>query len=385
MSGGIYLVQNGTELVEMTETPFENEDLFQKLLAQFPRILGGDQLDGSSAKRWLLVSREAGIPDVEDGSDRWSVDHLFVDEEAVPTFVEVKRSTDTRIRREVVGQMLDYAAHAVTTWSAGRIRTVFEAQCGGLDADQVLAEAIGEDTDSDAFWSDVDTNLKAGKIRLAFVADLFPPELRRVVEFLNVQMSPAEVVGIEIRQYVGEGLQTLVPRVIGMKTADTSGFRRRWDSDRFFADLAERGAGKKTTDVAKELLAFGGQVSGRSIDWGTGKGWGSFTAAVLVGKERFSLFSVYSTGHFSMNIGWSNARLEPLGLTFSEDLRGRVADELGLSFDRATWENASTKTELEFLAAERLDAFKGIMTTFASDIRQRASAAFAAADGPDSR
>jgi hypothetical protein len=27
--------------------------------------------------------------------------------------VEVKRSTDTRLRREVVGQMLDYAANAV--------------------------------------------------------------------------------------------------------------------------------------------------------------------------------------------------------------------------------------------------------------------------------
>ena len=28
-----------------------------------------------------------------------------------PTLVEVKRSSDTRIRREVVGQMLDYAAN----------------------------------------------------------------------------------------------------------------------------------------------------------------------------------------------------------------------------------------------------------------------------------
>ena len=31
----------------------------------------------------------------------------------MPTLVEVKRSSDTRIRREVVGQMLHYAANAV--------------------------------------------------------------------------------------------------------------------------------------------------------------------------------------------------------------------------------------------------------------------------------
>ena len=33
------------------------------------------------------------------------------------TVVEVKRGADTRVRREVVGQMLDYAANASTTWS----------------------------------------------------------------------------------------------------------------------------------------------------------------------------------------------------------------------------------------------------------------------------
>lgn len=41
---------------------------------------------------------------------RWSLDHLVVDQDAVPTFVEVKRASDTRARREVMAQMLDYAA-----------------------------------------------------------------------------------------------------------------------------------------------------------------------------------------------------------------------------------------------------------------------------------
>ena len=38
---------------------------------------------------------------------------------------------------------------------------------------------------------------------MIFVADLIPPELQRVVEFLNSQMDPAEVLAVEIRQFTG--------------------------------------------------------------------------------------------------------------------------------------------------------------------------------------
>jgi hypothetical protein len=50
---------------------------------------------------------------------------------------------------------------------------------------------------------------------MLFVADETPPELQRIVEFLNEQMQAAEVLAIEIKQYVGEGHKTLVPRLIG--------------------------------------------------------------------------------------------------------------------------------------------------------------------------
>ncbi len=49
----------------------------------------------------MLVSREMNVPGEEDGGARWSLDHLFLDQDAIPTLVEVKRSTDTRIRRAV--------------------------------------------------------------------------------------------------------------------------------------------------------------------------------------------------------------------------------------------------------------------------------------------
>jgi hypothetical protein len=55
----------------------------------------------------------------------------------------------------------------------------------------VLAAFLGPQ-EPDAFWRQVDANLRAGRVRMVFVADRIPPELRRIVEFLNEQMRPAE-------------------------------------------------------------------------------------------------------------------------------------------------------------------------------------------------
>jgi hypothetical protein len=184
---------------------------------KYPDLLAADQLAGSP-RRWLLVKRETGVPDREAGGGRWSLDHLFIDQEAVPTLVEVKRSDDTRIRREVVGQMLDYAANGVIYWPAERLRADFEARCAaeGKDPGEVFRDSLGDELEPEPFWDQVGQNLLSGRVRLVFVSDLIPAELRRVIEFLNERMSPTEVVGVEIKQYVGQGnLTTLVPHVVG--------------------------------------------------------------------------------------------------------------------------------------------------------------------------
>src|SRR5688572_1159806 len=98
----IFLLRDG-ELIEMTERPYSTESELQGYLADHPELLSAEAAE-DERRRWLLVQREMGITDREDGQDRWSLDHLFVDQDAIPTFVEVKRSSDSRVRREVVGQ-----------------------------------------------------------------------------------------------------------------------------------------------------------------------------------------------------------------------------------------------------------------------------------------
>ena len=199
---GIYLIEKGGNLVELVECPYDSESYLQDLLARYPSLLAGDQMDSTEPRRWILVAREMALPSEEDGSNRWSVDHLFVDQDGIPTIVEVKRSTDTRIRREVIGQMLDYAANGVRYWPVEILRARLEASCAAQnppqDPTKALTQALGNSGGDNedgiaAFWLKVKTNLQAGRIRMVFVADEIPIELARVVEFLNAEMDPAEV------------------------------------------------------------------------------------------------------------------------------------------------------------------------------------------------
>lgn len=240
MTGEIFLMDNDENIIPMNETKYDSERILQELLAKYPQLLAGDQINSENPRKWILVTREVGIPEKEDSPDIWSLDNLFIDQDAIPTLVEVKRSGDTRIRREVVGQMLDYAANAILYWPVEKLKLLYEAECekNGVNPVQYLTSKLDLDTEYDDFWSDVETNLNAGKIRMLFVADDIPSELQTIVEFLNDQMERAEVLAISVKQYAGESLKALVPRIVGQTaTARIKGSRgpkKKWDEPSFF-------------------------------------------------------------------------------------------------------------------------------------------------------
>lgn len=99
MITGIFLLQKDKSLVEMNQEEYVTENVFQELLENYPNLLAGDQIDELNPRKWLLVSREIAVPDTEASNGRWSVDHLFLDQDGIPTLAEVKRSSDIRIRR----------------------------------------------------------------------------------------------------------------------------------------------------------------------------------------------------------------------------------------------------------------------------------------------
>lgn len=342
MKGGIYLLGDG-ELSRITEERIGSEDVLQRYLAEHPELLAGEQIDEAEPRSFLLLTREADVPDDEEATGRWSMDHLFVDQDAVPTFVEVKRRRDTRIRRTVVGQMLEYAANATMYWDPSIIRTRFEerARLADKDPDAELARLLGEDADADAFWEDLETNLKAGKIRMLFVADEVPGELKRIVAFLNRHLDKPEVLAVEIKQYAGEGQTALVPRVYG-KTAESDGGtprqRHDWDEESFLREAKENldaetyGAVEEVYHLSRDLIhKYGGNPN-----WGSGK-TGAFLPVINplssdvieeISTES-SLFSVTTEGGFHCKF-WSGLKATARSTELVDDFKKRLFDIEGL-------------------------------------------------------
>ena len=262
MSGdGLFHIDPHDQLVSMTVTPYSAEDVLQQLLESHADLLAGGQMTPHAPRRWLLIRRLQGVPDAITSAGRWSVDHLFVDQDAIPTLVEVKRSTDTRIRREVVGQMLDYAANGVRYWPIEDLRAAFEVtqRNAGIDPQEAV-EALCEDSEIsvEGFFGRVSDNLRAGRIRMVFVADVVPDELQRITEFLNEQMDPAEVFAVEVKQYKADGYPgtVVVPTVFGRTAAAISKSRTRPRADRADAvaraDESTRRVLDLTLEVARE-------------------------------------------------------------------------------------------------------------------------------------
>ena len=254
----IFLIRDG-ELQEMRKRKYDEEQKLQKQIEDHTSLIPGEQINPDNPRKWLMVERESKVPSEEDGGDRWSMDHLFIDQDGVPTLIEVKRQQDTRIRRKVVAQMLDYAANTTRYWKVDTIKERFKAKVE--NPEEELERVLDDETDISKFWENVENNLERGKIRMLFVADDIPSELKSIVEFLNEQMTPAEVLAVELGHYEGQGEEALVPRVVGQTEAarrkknpasQRGPPRTPWNEENFFKEL-ESNLDKESVRAMKKL------------------------------------------------------------------------------------------------------------------------------------
>lgn len=305
MADSLFLLGGDGSLRTMTPAPFDSEDVFQALLERYPALLTASTFGETEPRRWVLVRREMSVGDSADSAGRWSLDHLFLDQDGVPTLVEIKRATDTRARREVVAQMLDYAANAVSWWRVSDLVDHFQATAAaaGRSSQDVLAELMQDEAaDQEAFWRKVQANLTSGRIRMLFVADIIHPELQRIVEFLNEQMNPAVVAALELKPFASGSDRLISPRIIGetqkaqaVKSVSQDGpapppsewlaaARLRWPQPR-----------------ALSLGAFLDILEARGFRFETSRG--GYNAALDVGGRNKWMLSVTPAGSVQVNFG----------------------------------------------------------------------------------
>ena len=190
------------------------------------------------------------------------------------------------------------------------MRSTFEANCEaqGPEPEAKLLGSLGLELDPEDFWQRATTNLQASKVRLIFVADKIPAELRRIVEFLNKQMNPAEVLAVEIKQHVAEGQEekAFVPRLIG-RTADAERIKlggtrssRQWDETSFFEELEAKAP--EAVKPARAILKWAENRVNR-VAWGKGPKYGTFNAMLDHQGSAHRLLEVWTDGYLYIQLG----------------------------------------------------------------------------------
>jgi len=286
----------------------------QRLLAENLFLLPGDQIDPESPRRWLLVRREMPVPDPGGGSSRWSVDLLIADQSGVPTFVECKRFADTRSRREVVGQMLEYAANGHHYWDQADIRQYMEesARLTGRSLQELFAELGGDDFASiDELVERFVDNLREGQVRLVFFMEEAPQELKSIVDFLNRQTERTEILIVEARQFEGGGKRFVVPALFGYTeearrakrsvTVTSGQSRKKWTEESYFAALASE-LQPEQVEVIRDVLSVARELN-LEVRWGTGARRGTMSLVAPALCHR-TFLSIYTDGSLSFNQGW---------------------------------------------------------------------------------
>lgn len=198
--------RNGEVLTLQVETSHNDQQQAQAWLAQLHANLIRDGQLGEPPLRWLSVSSR-NSPYADDlVTEGFNLDHVLVDQNGVPTFVEYRWPSDTLGIGEVGARLAAYVAGGVSFWNVDVIRS---AATLGRNADsigQALENLLGVDSNTispevvEAFWERVGDNLQQRRIRLIFVADEIPGELRSLVKFLNKEMANIEVLVVEVKE-----------------------------------------------------------------------------------------------------------------------------------------------------------------------------------------
>lgn len=329
-----YVLNSDGNAVSIPLVRCKNEEAeLQDILEKNPDLIPGDQINPGNPRRWFPIAREMPVPDPATGADRWSIDLVFGDQNAIPTFIEVKRFADTRSRREVVGQMFDYAANGHYYWDSSSLKGAAEKLSVKLGGSLEKAmEGLNPDDDLgvDEYFNRMVENLREGQIRLVFFLEKAPMELKSIVDFLNKQMERTEVLLVEAQQYDVEGKRVVIPSLFGYTeearqakrtVTITNGTRRKWNKESFFTDIrtqfneSEVSAMMRLYDICESFSD--------SITWGTGKIVGSFNPQVR-GICDYGFISVKSSGKIELNFGWLDEINR--GVPFRDDLKELVVE-----------------------------------------------------------
>ena len=300
----LFIVESGETRI-LDDQGFDNEKLLQDVLEKFPEFIALDDL--GVVDPFIVIGREVETP-------AGYIDVLCIDGDGVLTVIETKLARNSQIRREVIGQVLEYVgqlskwtAHDVLQAANKYFKSVSDQE--SLKYNYLFELISGSDKNGELeleqMFELISSNLRKGRIKVVIASDIIPDTLKDTVAFIN-SFSNFDIYVLQIQSYVKDELQIFAPVIYGYASKAKTGVstdRIHWDEERFFKHLESGDDDLKNT--IKGLYQFCLEQDAE-IKWGAGRIAGSFSMLAERNGLKATVFSAYyseNSSYVSVNFG----------------------------------------------------------------------------------
>ena len=250
----------------------------------------------------MAAVRECGLP----GSG--NTDLLSFSAAGEITIVECKLAANAEIKRKVIGQILEYAAHL---WQMTYDELDSRVQkIKGKPLARLVEEAVSADWDEEAFRNGIQQSLETGSFVLIIVVDKMNEELRRIIRYVDAcgGQSAFSLHALEIEKFAAQGVEILVPRLHGESVKPPPSSPGQWTEEKFF-DTLRANVDADTYRIAEKLYQWS-LAKADTVKFGSGKVIGSYTFYYLRDGSTVSVFSVFTDGSSELKYGHLTGQID---------------------------------------------------------------------------
>lgn len=307
----------------LTSLDYANEEDLQELLNKgSAELVPADPAAGDSH---VVFARE-----MPTGSG--PIDLVGIGSSGSITIMECKLAKNHQIKREVVGQVLDYAA---ALWEADPTTfAIAFAQRAGSDPFEALRAHFNAEGKSwageETCRSEVARRLREGDFRLLIAVDTIDSELRRIIKFVNTRgsgVSHLQLVALAFPRFAEGSTHVIVPETYGdeIQPVAPAAERREWTEPGVFEYFAAKG--DDTLKIATDFRDWA-ESRGFPIVFDGDRRSGRIVVAVgEVGQER----QVFAVGDM---IGVEFGKLRKIPPFTERATREQLVARVGLAFGR---------------------------------------------------
>lgn len=204
------VIINGDEITKLKRVPLDSnlfkEKWIQKLIEKEPSLLPTGDIE-HIFEPLICIAREV---QTKSGF----IDNLYISEKGYLVIVETKLWRNPEARREVVGQILDYAKD-VKEWTYTDIDNIYKEYNNGQSLfDKMVSEGYLTQDMEASFIDIVESNIRNARFLLMIVGDGIREGVEKIAEFLNLNPTMQYRFALcELEVYEYDGKRIVIPHL----------------------------------------------------------------------------------------------------------------------------------------------------------------------------